>query len=484
MADTSAAPAAAPDAAPDAAEKSTRQMEHPFDAKTTQCIPDLRALCRLPADADEDGVQTFRALLLPIGQTLHVPGEPGCYATVGPYRTQTALNLVHFVESTKREDELLLTFVDYGMVNAIMTGVYVQTLQLPLQKQRNVYEETPRYTSVKDIAGFSKINPKAQPWCALLKPALERQPVFAQLGLFTALECFQSLKVSLSSRLRTLHEFAVEDIAKLVADLERQDPRAAQKQKAKYEARLAATMSFFESIGPKKYDRTIKDRVLVVDVSQPSTEAQWLQTPDRLRLSNRTAILECTGRRGERQQPAEPTAEPTPIPAAQEPAAETAEGEFPELSDDADVVPESELEAPAPAPGQASSQRPKRARATPARLDQQPVTKKGKKGKVNFPNHMPYWHHKHTLTKCTEQKNASVYVRHRRPPPRPPPRPASTPARRSRTSVAEPTTQARRTRQLQQSPRHPERHQRWLKLLKQRRQRASSPARRVRRSNG
>ena len=481
MADTSAAPAAAPEAAPNAADKSTRQIEFPFDAKTTQCIPDLRAMCRLPADADEDGVQTFRALLLPIGQTLHVPDEPGCYATVGPYRTQTSLNLVHFVESTKREDELLLTFVDYGMVNAIMSGVYVQTLQLPLQKQRNVYEETPRYTSVKDIAGFSKINPKAQPWCALLKPALERQPVFAQLGLFTALELFQSLKVSLSTRLKTLHEFAVEDIAKLVADLERQDPRAAQKQKAKYEARLAATMSFFESIGPKKYDRTIKDRVLVVDVSKPSTEAQWLQTPDRLRLSNRTAILECTGRR-ERQQPAGPTAEPTP-PAAQTEEQPAAADEFPELSDDVQEVETEPAAREPPARGPASSERPKRARAPPARLDQQ-VAKKGKKGKVHFPNHMPYWPHKHTLTKCTEQKNASVYVRHRRPPPRPPPRPASTPARRSRTSVAEPTTQARRTRQLQQSPRHPERHQRWLKLLKQRRQRASSPARRVRRSNG
>ena len=228
-----AAPAAAPSAAPIQTETdgTARKMQYPFDPEITQCVPDIRALCSLPADPDEDGVHTLRALLLPKGKSVHVPDEPGCYATIGPFRTQTALCIIHFHESTQREDELLLSFVDYGMVsNGAMHGIYVMTLQLPLQKARNQFEETPRFTSIKDVCGFTNIKETAQPWCVLLKPALERHALFTRIAVFNALDVVQYMRSPLAVRLLQLREGTEQDIAKLVEDLARQDKRAAEKQ--------------------------------------------------------------------------------------------------------------------------------------------------------------------------------------------------------------------------------------------------------------
>ena len=78
-----------------------------YDEKTMQCIPDLRTMCSLPADADNEGVHAFRALFLPKGQTVHVPGQPGCYVVKGEYRQQLALCNVHFNDTTKRQPALL-----------------------------------------------------------------------------------------------------------------------------------------------------------------------------------------------------------------------------------------------------------------------------------------------------------------------------------------------------------------------------------------
>ena len=118
-------------------------------------------MCGLPQDQEEDGVTAFRALLLPKGKTLHVPDEPGCYATLGPWRMQSALSRVHFVTATSRKPELLLAFVDYGMLsNGASTGMFVMSLQLPLQKKLNVFEETPRFTKIADVCGFTSIDAK------------------------------------------------------------------------------------------------------------------------------------------------------------------------------------------------------------------------------------------------------------------------------------------------------------------------------------
>ena len=83
--------------------------KYPFDVSTMECVLDVRALCGLPQDSEEGGAIAFRALLMPKGKTLHIPDEPGCYATLGPWRMQSALALVHFVAATNRKPELLLS---------------------------------------------------------------------------------------------------------------------------------------------------------------------------------------------------------------------------------------------------------------------------------------------------------------------------------------------------------------------------------------
>ena len=384
------APAASCAAAPaaDATKQPSKPaIQHPFDPSTTACLPDLRTLCQLPANPDEDGVHTLRAMLLPKGKTVHVPDEPGCYATVGPARTQTALCLVHFTPATKRSDELLLTFVDYGMLSSSMTGMYVQTLMLPLQKSRNIYEETPRFTPIKDVCGFSNINAKAQPWCAVLKPALERQALFQELQVFKGLDVPDLVKTSLVFRLKKVHEYASAQIETLVQDLARQDKKAAEKMKAKYDSSLAAALKFFHDLGPKRYDRPLKNRILMLgDPEGPPME--WLTTPDHQSMRAGHAKLESTARRAvqfgncDEGGPADKTASQVPevLPAIVEEADEA--NEFPELSDEVEGSDEAgEKSAEAPSRGS------KRARVATTRFEAAPATKrprktaKGKDGK-------------------------------------------------------------------------------------------------------
>ena len=387
-----AAPAAAPSAAPIQTETdgTARKMQYPFDPEITQCVPDIRALCSLPADPDEDGVHTLRALLLPKGKSVHVPDEPGCYATIGPFRTQTALCIIHFHESTQREDELLLSFVDYGMVsNGAMHGIYVMTLQLPLQKARNQFEETPRFTSIKDVCGFTNIKETAQPWCVLLKPALERHALFTRIAVFNALDVVQYMRSPLAVRLLQLREGTEQDIAKLVEDLARQDKRAAEKQKGKFYSRLDATLNFFDELGPSKYDRAMKERIIKVASFSRTDGVQWLTTPDRSTLAQGRAKLASTSMRRLTFQSREAAPAPEPVPSAAPAAAEAEDDsspEFAELSGDEEEAAEPAKPAkkkPLPNKERAGS---KRARTAPNRLEAELPSKvprpKGKSAQV------------------------------------------------------------------------------------------------------
>ena len=271
------------------------------------------------------------------------------------------------------------------MVSNSMTGIYVESLQLPLQKQRNVYEETPRFTSIKDVCGFTNINSKAQPWCALLKPALERQPECDDHEVYSSIDIVNLLKTALATRLKKLHVLATERVAKAVEDLGRQDASAAQKAKARLESRLAATLQFFLDLGPQKYDRKTRERILTVDAS--TTGVSWLKTPERANLNEGRASLAPTRRKLLRGMDAAAESEGATESAADKPAeaeksAEAdahanSDDEFAEASDDdaekeKGPPPDSELRAGS-----------KRSRAAPSRLQDQaePSRKKGKKEK-------------------------------------------------------------------------------------------------------
>ena len=346
----------------------------PFNADTMECVLDVRALCGLPQDSDEEGALAFRALLLPKGKTLHVPDEPGCYATLGPWHSQLALCEVHFVAATARSPELLLAFADYGMLNANRKGVFAMSLQLPLQKARNVFEETARFTKVADISGFSPIDVKRQPWCSLLEPALKRQPIYEEQKLYTPADIINHMRIPLATRIEALVKSARNGIAEKVKDLARQDNRQAQKASARMEAQLDAAHEFLKALPPKKYDRRMEQRVIVVE-PDASGGPGWLTTPKRAELKSAAAVCMPTARVN-RVEPAAPApavaAEPAePAPAAAAPAAAIR----PEISlsdddDDGDGSDVDETSVPLEVVGT------KRARKTVSQFDPAPAEKK------------------------------------------------------------------------------------------------------------
>ena len=325
-------PAAAPapvEAADKAATEAEPEIGHPFDPETTACIADLRAISRLPADPDSDGLCTFRAFLLSKKHSMHVPGEPGCYVTAAPYRTQTAIALVHFNKATKREDELLLGFVDYGTLSTELSGMHVMSLQLPLQKQRNVYQETPRFTSIKDVAGFTNINVRQQPWSSMLKPALELQAMYKDFDVYKASDIVSLLKKSTSAaRLQQLKLCAEDEIDTMVQDLAKQDKRAAEKSKAKFTAKLQANLEFLQGLPISAYDKATSERIL--DVRQSEIELDGVATPvkDQLREGKSDRLL-TTSRRGMLPLDEAPPA-PAPAPEQRQQQESTAEEQVPE----------------------------------------------------------------------------------------------------------------------------------------------------------
>ena len=363
------------------------EPQHRFSSDTMELVPDLRSICGLPANPDEDGLLTFRALVLPKGKTLHVPDEPGCYATVGPWRTQIALSLVHFVESTKRKAELLLAFADFGMLSNVAKGVFMMSLQLPLAKARNIFEETPRITTINDVSGFTSINVAEQPWATLLPKALERHTIFAKPQVFSPAAIIGHMKKPLAARLKVLADITRLAIADEVKDLARQDKRLAEKQKGLFEARLQRTMDKLNHLPPQKYDRRTEERILTV--SADMTGADWLQTPQRAQLQAGTAEFRATSAAVRRLHhspsppkaaaptPADaPVAAPAPAPAATPAPTPAAAPE--DITSDLNL---SEDEDDIPIARMAS----KRARNAPARLSNAAEEKKEKKAKASTP---------------------------------------------------------------------------------------------------
>ena len=277
-------------------EEAVLPPKYAFDGNTMDCVLDLRALCGLPEDPEEDGVVSFRALLLPKGKTLHVPDETGCYATLGPWRMQTALSLVHFVTATARKPELLLAFVDYGMLsNGASTGVFVMSLQLPLSKKRNVFEETPRFSKVADVAGFTTIDAKQQPWCAQLEPALKRQPLYEGNNLYSPADIPIHLRSPLATRIVGLLATARAGIATKVSALGRQDKRQAERVKAQLTAQLDRAHQWLLSLPPSKYDKRTEGRIILVKPGVDNDVA-WLTSPQRTQLQSGSAECKPTAR--------------------------------------------------------------------------------------------------------------------------------------------------------------------------------------------
>jgi hypothetical protein len=270
-------------------EQGEMEIDWPFDHTTTMCIPDLRTMCELPANAENEGVSTFRALFLPKGKTVHVPGQPGCYVVNGEYRQQLALCLVHFVAATKRAPELLLAFSTFGVLDPNATGTFTISLGLPLRKSNNRYEDTPRLTKISDVAGFSKLDDKEQPWCKVLEPALARQPMYNEIKVKKQTDIIVWVRKTLEVRIELLVKRANTAIVGLTADVARQCKVDAEKLKAHLTGRLDKTEAMLKAMPPSAYDKQMDKRIFKLkDLLQP--EHPWLQTPERAKLNEGEAV--------------------------------------------------------------------------------------------------------------------------------------------------------------------------------------------------
>ena len=297
----------------------------PHDPKTMVLVPDLRSLAFLPADPD-DALQTFRAIQLPRGKTLHVPNEPGCYVTLGPWEMIVALSKVHFAASTKRSPELLLSFADFTTLSdGKRKGIYAVTLALPLQKSHRVYEDSLLFTSIDDVIGFSEIPWRTLPWSALRLPVLQRQPIYHQMEIYSQADIITSLRTPFQTRLELMAKIATKSIETACEAIHRQDPRAAGRQKALMLSRLCSVVTFFKESNPKKYDKRTSDRISVLDPA--AEDCTWLKTPQRKSLLDADAEV-CQTAMAVRVN-ASPIPQPNIEGAAEEPAAAGDEAEVP-----------------------------------------------------------------------------------------------------------------------------------------------------------
>ena len=340
----------------------------PFDFNTQLAVCDLRSLCALPPDPEQDGMRTFRVMIFKKGRVLKVPSAPGCYATNADWRVQIALALVHFVPATKRKAELLLCFVDMGMVCNSATGMFVESLQLPLKKARNLSDEAPRLTKMADVSGFTRIDPMVQPWCNMLKQALERVPIYQNPKIYTPNAIIDHMRIKLETRIVSLAMWCRGDIAKTVSGLKQQDLRAAEKAAALYEGRLASVLQWLALLPPNKYDVRMAERVVEMGAGHPDADKPpWLKTPERVALHAGTAERPVCTSVAVRRLPSPPAAAAGPS----SPPAAPGTQQFSDASHESDPMLDVEVEAARERVGE-------RKRTAPARYTAGSPNKKGK----------------------------------------------------------------------------------------------------------
>ena len=91
-------------------------------------IIDFKSVAEIPFDPQTNGVKVLRSIIYDKGTCCAKPDDASKMVIVGEWRRQFSLTLVHFAESTAREPELLLYFVDYGFCKGDLEGVSVETL--------------------------------------------------------------------------------------------------------------------------------------------------------------------------------------------------------------------------------------------------------------------------------------------------------------------------------------------------------------------
>ena len=235
----------------------------PFDSSKMDLIIDFRAACSLPYDPDTDGVKALRAIIFGKGKAVHVPNESGKIFVCGEWRLVTSLMKVHYVASTHREPELLISFVDYGFASSTMSGVSVETLALPLLIKKNVYQDALRLTRIDDVAGFSPIPHASAPWSITLKPTLAKQEIFKKFNIYALANINTWLSSQkMADRVKSLAKMSRSSMTETLKEVARQDPTQANKTKAVFEAKLASILAAIGKLPPSAYDVRLSTRII------------------------------------------------------------------------------------------------------------------------------------------------------------------------------------------------------------------------------
>lgn len=257
-----------------------------FDATKQDLIIDFKSVAEIPFDPQTNGVKVLRSVIYDKGTCCAKPDDASKMIIVGEWRRQFALSLVHFAESTAREPELLLYFVDYGYCKGDLEGVSVETLPLPLYLKKNTYQTSTRLTSIADVVGFEPLLINQAPWSVHLMPTLKNFTFFKHFGVFDYKSMQLYIKSPLEERLEKLMVLTRAELDKETAAILRQDKTVGEKQKALFNARLDALYSALQAQPLAGFDKTLDHRITVLKKSQRGLvdAPVWISTPQAKKL--------------------------------------------------------------------------------------------------------------------------------------------------------------------------------------------------------
>ena len=92
----------------------------------------------------------------------HLEDVRGQYLVEGEWKVVRDSQLVHSAPTTASKPEFLLGFIDFSSISTSASGMYAETLQVPLQMKRNVYQSTVKISTIVEIAGFSTVDAREE----------------------------------------------------------------------------------------------------------------------------------------------------------------------------------------------------------------------------------------------------------------------------------------------------------------------------------
>ena len=251
----------------------------PFNFEKESLIIDFKSLFQLPFDTEQDGVKALRAIVFNRGTGSLYPKDPSKLLIMGYARKQNAFELVHFDPRSVRAPELLINFVDYGMVNGARNGVSVETLALPLMKAKKVYNSDVNVTPIKEIVGFETIDCGIAPWSMSLKPCLDQIAQFKRTAVCNLRSMQSYISSSMALKLDDCKKWALEDIEAEVKAISRQDESQGSKQRAIFQSKLDALVVEINKWPLKNFDEGMDKRINCIDpLDKKAEKPDWVSS--------------------------------------------------------------------------------------------------------------------------------------------------------------------------------------------------------------